>query len=836
MSPRRTLASLFLVSLFGLSFETFLSRFFALALFSDYSYWVISLALLGYSFGGVLLTMARDHFFRNKDLYLFLIPPLLLAAAILAFALLKSNPFNPLQLQNEVLWKSQIGNIFLYYAGLFPVFFLTGTYIGLVFLVSSREMPKVYAVDLLGAACGAAVILAAMFFLHPYHLPSVMLPILFVVVAVNTRAALKSLTLPGGLGALAGSAALLGVGLYLVLSTSTFSVPDFKKLHSVLGIKGAQVIDSRVSPGGSWLTMDEYVEFDDVAMTNNYGSGIGAPPRTYGLYKDAQRVGALMRDLPSDYSYLSGSLAFFPYTIRPHPRVLLLGTNGGMKIAESARSGAASGVALEQPGDVYRMVRDRLRRAAPGLLDSTGIRLRGGSAFSLLQGGSERFDLIEVSSDFLSQDANNAWSFTTEAVELYLRSLSKGGILSIPVDISEFDVYSLKMANTLVAALHRRGIEEPGRHVLAYRTAWTCQLLVSNEPFSPADIQGLVAWCSDRSFDTPWYPGIVPGSISVWNDLPPVSFEKGEVQVSDTAQDALMNDLVRILGKERALTPADSFFNLTPSTMDRPDFSSISRLTRIRTLLARLQVLPEREIGYLLNLVVLAQALLLAAVVLLLPLGAGRKAIRQDPGARFMLSKVFFYFAALGFGFFFIELALVKKLSFFLESSTLAFATVLAGVLVFSGVGSWRAERFQDNRRRGLVGGLAVIAASLLFFLFGLDPLMRACIGLPLPVRMLIAVLLMAPLSLALGRPFALGTSSLAGVSDSLIPWAWAINGAFSVLATPLANILSVTGGWDIVFMLALVLYLSTGLSFPGGKQAPVSSTTLRERAAFSAR
>ena len=69
-----------------------------------------------------------------------------------------------------------------------------------------------------------------------------------------------------------------------------------------------------------------------------------------------------------------------------------------------------------------------------------------------------------------------------------------------------------------------------------------------------------------------------------------------------------------------------------------------------------------------------------------------------------MLPKVFFYFAALGFGFFFIELALVKKLSFFLESSTLAFATVLAGVLVFSGLGSWRAARFRDNRRRGLVG------------------------------------------------------------------------------------------------------------------------------------
>jgi hypothetical protein len=587
----------------------------------------------------------------------------------------------------------------------------------------------------------------------------------------------------------------------------------------VLGIKEARVAGSRVSPAGSWLTMDDYTEFDDVSMTNNYGAGMASPPRTYGLYRDAQRVAGLMRDHTTDFSYLEGSLPYFPYEIRKHPRVLLIGTNGGMKIVESARSGAASGIALEQPGDVYRFVRERLRAVEPKLQDITGIRLRGGGAFSLLQGGAERFDLIEVSSAFLQQDSNNAWSFTTEAFQMYLRALSRGGILSIPVDISEFNVYALKIANTIAAALGRMGIAEPGLHIMAYRTAWTCQFLVSGQPFTASDIARLVAWCSDRSFDTSWYPGIDPSSISVWNDLPPVSFEQGEVHVSDTAQDALMMDLVRVFARDRALPPVDHFFNLAPSTMDRPDFSSISRLTRIRTLVARLEVLPEKEIGYLLNLVVLGQALVLAVIVLLLPLGAGRKAIRGSPGARHVLPKVFFYFAALGFGFFFIELTLVKKLSFFLESSTLSFATVLAGVLVFSGLGSWRSSRFQGNRRRGLVGGLVVIAISVLFFLFGLDPLMRACIGLPLAVRILVAVLLMAPLSIALGRPFALGTSSLGVSSDSLIPWAWAINGAFSVLATPLANILSVTSGWSVVLACALVLYLSTALSFPGGKQ-----------------
>jgi hypothetical protein len=422
-----------------------------------------------------------------------------------------------------------------------------------------------------------------------------------------------------------------------------------------------------------------------------------------------------------------------------------------------------------------------------------------------------------VASDFLSQDSNTTWSFTVEAIELFLAALRPGGVISIPMDISEVDLYSLKLAGTIVAALSRQGVTDPARCVMAYRTAWTCQILVSNQPFSAADVKGLVGWCSERSFDTSWYPGIDPASISVWNDLPPVSFEEDQVQVSDKAQDALMNDLVLILGHSGRTPAASRFFNLSPSTMDRPDFFSIARLSKVRALLSRIQILPEKEIGYLLNVVILAQALILAILVLCLPLGAGRRVVRQS-GAGSLLPRVFLYFSALGFGFFFIELTLINKFSFFLESATLSFGTVLAGVLVFSGLGSWRASRFRENPRRGLLGGLVVITVSLVFFLFGIDPLMRACIGLPLPLKIAVAVALIAPLSFALGRPFALGTSSLAGYSDSLVPWAWAINGAFSVVATPLASILSVSTGWNAVLAAALLIYLTTAISFPSRK------------------
>ena len=821
MRRAQNLASLFLVSLFGLSFELFLGRYLTLALFTDYSYWVISVALLGYSFGGVLLTLSRDWFHRRHALIMLLIPPLLIAAAVAAFLLLRANPFNPLQLQNSVLWRAQIGNILLFYAALFPVFFLTGVFIGLVFLVQSTEMPKVYAMDLLGAASGAVIVVAALFFVHPFHLPAVMLPLLLAATLVNASG--RPGAAPPVVTALviAGAVVFLGIGMWVVLSEKTLQAPDFKKLHAVLGIKTARVELSRVSPAGTWIAVDNYTEYDDVSMSNNYAPGdAGGPPRTLGLYRDGVRVSPLPLVLPADDSYLAGSLSDFPYVIRPRPEVLLVGTNGGMRIVEAAREGARGGLALEQPGDIYTIVHDRLGALKPDFENAWGIRLQRGTVYGLPRDGVQGFDIIDVGDDFLNQDSNNTWSFTKEAVSLSLAALSKGGILSIPMDIAEVDVYALKMTDTIVAALASLGVKDPSRHIIAYRTAWTCRLLVSRDPFSASDISRLVSWCADRSFDTSWYPGIVPSSVEVWNDMPPVTFEEGQVKVSDTAQDALRDDLVAILGGG-AETPAGRYFNLAPSTMDRPDFFSVSRLSKAQSLVKRLEILPEKEIGYLLNLAILAEALLLAIVILFLPLARKRVTVDRGAGGRVPLARVFLYFSALGLGFFFIELTLVKKLSFLLESATLSFSVVLAGVLVFSGLGSWYAARFGARRRRALLGALPVIAASIVFFLVGLDPLMRAVIGLPLAVRIAIGMVLLAPASFALGRPFALGTSALAERSDTLIPWAWAINGAFSVVATPLASILSVSMGWSVVLVAALVFYATTAVTFPEKPRSP---------------
>jgi len=72
-----------------------------------------------------------------------------------------------------------------------------------------------------------------------------------------------------------------------------------------------------------------------------------------------------------------------------------------------------------------------------------------------------------------------------------------------------------------------------------------------------------------------------------------------------------------------------------------------------------------------------------------------------------------------------------------------------------------------------------------------------------------------APVSLALGLPFPLGLARAGSAGGGVLPWAWGLNGAFSVVATPLANLIAVQFGFDRVLLIAALLYVVTYLAYP---------------------
>ena len=96
------------------------------------------------------------------------------------------------------------------------------------------------------------------------------------------------------------------------------------------------------------------------------------------------------------------------------------------------------------------------------------------------------------------------------------------------------------------------------------------------------------------------------------------------------------------------------------------------------------------------------------------------------------------------------------------------------------------------------------------FYLFALTPITDALLGLPLAARVPIAIAVMAPLGVCLGAFMPLGLSTVAELTDhrrEYVAWAWAVNGFASVVGSVLTTILAMTFGFQVVLVLALLVY-----------------------------
>jgi hypothetical protein len=793
-----TLAPLFLVSLATVGFEIALTRYFAVAKWSEYGYWVISIVLAGFAFSGVAMALARDAFARNGPALLSALPVALILAAACGFHLVTVNPFNPLQLQNPTTFTAQLWNIAGYYAALLPFFFLSGLYISLCFVLNDEDIGRVYGFDLTGAGTGALAVLGLMWLVHPFRLvPCLLLPF-----------ALASGFAPRRRGRAVGLALLaLAGGEALLLLDDRAEINDFKAIYAPLHVQGSRVAAELASPRGLYTLLDDFTERVDTDFSNNAGMlGLPGPPSGLGLFRDGNRVATLPKGT-ADAAYAGATLGALPYVLRPRARVLLVGASGGFRIAEARALGAAGMLALEPEPVLFGALRHGFSEVPPLAAADRELISRAGPIAATRRGGA--WDIVDLSADFLDAAEANSSAFAAEAIAQYLRTLAPGGIVSIPVSIREFPAYAVRMLATVRAALLLAGIADPPAHVLVIRSAWNVRILVSDTAFGAERIAQARKFCDERSFDISFFPGIdvAASRAAIYNDLPAVSFEAGEVTSGDGPNDAIADEALAVLQGQP--TPSGAAFDLSPITFDRPSFYAVLRLSQLGTILKRIELLPQAELGPLVNLAVLAQAMVVALFVLAVPLLGGRRFRAGGPGA----VRAAAYFASLGLGFLAIEIVLIERASFLLNDRTTGFALVLSGMLVFSGLGSMLAGRFEGRERRGAVIAGLVVVVWCAVLMAGLQDFLLAALDLPFAARVAVVLALVAPASVALGLPFPLGLSRMGHAG--FLPWAWGLNGAFSVVATPLANLIAIKFGYDRVLLLALLLYVGAIISFP---------------------
>jgi hypothetical protein len=75
-------------------------------------------------------------------------------------------------------------------------------------------------------------------------------------------------------------------------------------------------------------------------------------------------------------------------------------------------------------------------------------------------------------------------------------------------------------------------------------------------------------------------------------------------------------------------------------------------------------------------------------------------------------------------------------------------------------------------------------------------------------VRVLVALLILAPLGFLMGVPFPRGLASLGRRAPSWLPLAWGVNGFASVIGAILAAVVALSWGFRSVFLGAALTYL----------------------------
>ena len=800
-SARLPLFSVAFVSASALAYEILLMKLFSIIQWHHFAYMIISLALLGYGASGTFLTLARERLMKIFP-YAYIGNILLFSlSSVFCFIAAQQIPFNPL----AVLWETkQLFWLFALYLLLALPFFFAANAIGLVFIRHKTDITRIYGADLLGAGLGSLGILALLYLLFPANA----LHAVALIALLGTAVGFKELSLK----------AHPAVLVLFVFSLSTLLLPDrdgmlnmneYKELSRTLRVGGTKIIEERSSP----LGLLSVVESQDVPFRYAPGLSMASamePPSQLGVFTNGDGMSAITQypDSIQMLGYLDYQTSALAYHLGDPDEVLILGAGGGSDVLQALFHDTKRIDAVEIDPLMVDLVKNRYAGFAGDIYSMDNVKIHTAEARSFIASSARKYDLIQMSmvdsfgaSSAGLQSLSENYIYTVEAFELYLRRLVPGGYLSVTRWLKLPPRDTLKLFATAVEALERNGAEDPKKQIVLIRGWQTSTLVVKNGIFSPEEIGRLKHFCDKRFFDVAYCGGIVESEANRYNILEKPYFFLG-------AQAVLLN---------RARYFDDYKFDLRPATDDRPYFYHFFKWKTLREILSLrgsggLQLL---EPGYLVLAASLFQAVVASFVLILLPLVRYRKAGKSTVSAS--KKKVFAYFFLLGLAFLFLEIYFIQRFILFLGHPLYALSVVLSSFLIFAGFGSSYSKRlgnlmgYPKSARYGIY---AILFFGILYIL-ALEQVFGFMLTQTEGVKIAVSILLIAPLAFAMGVPFAMGLSELGSHSESLIPWAWGVNGCASVISAVAATLVAIHFGFTVVMIMALFFYMAALLFFP---------------------
>lgn len=802
-----TYVGVFLVAMATLMLEVLLTRITSVSAWYHLAFFVISLGMLGMTAGAVLVFAAPKLFTKEQV-------PLRLAQSAWGFA--AATPICVgLALAIPLAAVTDLMSFFalLGAGGAMAVpFILAGTTLALALTRAGLPASIAYGFDLTGAAMGCVAII----------------PLLDVLDAPSGALAAACV---GALGASAFAFASGRLRWRAILTTGVLGILTFANATATPPrLRPAWVKGIREAP--EWFSYMRWNTYSRVTVSHsivqepmfwarvpNMPPGILKPIEQRTILIDGAAGTIMVRLGPSlaDHGYLAWDQTAFAHRIRPRGAAAVIGVGGGRDVLEAVRVGHDPVVGVEINGLIIGLHRDVMNEFS-GLTRMPGVQLVYDEARSFMAREEREFSVLTMSLiDTWASTGAGAYSlsenglYTREAWQIFMRRLAPDGIFTVSrwyhVNAPGETARMLALA---METLYAEGVENPRDHIALVQTGSVATLLMSHLPFSKNDVELILSEAARLGITVLLSPRTLP--------LHPT-----------------LAELVKQPTREALWTwTANQNLDLTPPTDQRPFFFSMLKPS---TWLINRQKVDQLDLSFLGNLhatqtlvYAVLVSLLLTALTVIWPMLLRRK---DFPAlARKDVLAAGSYFALIGLGFMYVEMGLLSRLNVFLGRPILALAVLLASMIFFTGIGSMLSSRVAFDRKPiaifypwvpALLIGITAVALPFALHIFETGGT---------ATRVVVSLVLIAPIALGLGLGFPLGLTLCErmerktlggehGDGSALGPWLWGINGACGVCASGLALGTSMVFGVNVTLLVGagcyLILPLATSRLYASG-------------------
>lgn len=759
-----TLASLLL--------ELSLTRIFSVVFYYHFAFLAISVALFGLGVGGIFsYVIVRWPGVLYQKLGALAIADALSVVVALEFLLTRRAELSTLDIS------------LVYFTCALP-FILSGTVVATVVSDTIQRVDRVYFFDLMGAAGGCIFLVP---FLNWIGGPNTLL----VAGALFAVAAAVWFNVAGlTRGRVAGVSLALVLVALITYNSRTFIIElKYAKQHA--------------------LTNEEFHQwnsFSRVALTKDPGSGA----HNIIIDGDAETGVAnfnFSKLSPSEREYLAYHGPGFPYILRPGAKTLVIGPGGGWDVARALAAGSKDVTGVEiNPIIADVIMRKKFPAYSQYLYFRPDVHIVIEDGRSYVRRSNQKFQVLQATLvDTWASTAAGAFAlsennlYTTNAFRDYLQHLTSDGIMAFTRWGFSPPRESLRIVALARKALAEIGEHDAASHVMVIRedmqnlTGWGAQdtIIVSRKPFRDSDVQTIEKALAHSGLEGVYLPGTT--HASAFRNL--------------------------LLSTNPEAFYASYPFDVSPVTDNRPFFfytvqpQDIWRfITSASTQSADYKI--NRAVPLLFGLLIVS---ILATLLILLlpPVILGTRCIPKEKGA----IRSLLYFLCIGAGYILIQVALIQKFVLFLGHPTYALTVIIFSMLLSSGLGSFVSRRVVRNSVQRLTGVLLLIAAGVALLASVVTPVTEGGVALPFFIKVLISVLLIAPIGFVMGMPFPSGLRRLEAIMPQSIRWAWSINAAASVLGSAGAIVLAIYCGLSNTLLIGALFYL---LALTGALLSPL--------------